>query len=122
MQTLDEFFADERRSGSDERRFGSGWRTPGEPGVVYSVFWLADTKELCALRSSVTDVKIGGGLTNMFASGEIWANTQAPDSAQMSVVVLGHVEEDELDARLDGWEMRQAAPDGFDWVRALPRH
>ena len=105
--TLNEFFEDERRRESPEKRFGSRWRSVDDEGAVYSIFWLAATGELCALEAPATDVKVGGGLSNIFTSPLLWANTQPPADASLFVSVLGMVIEDESeldDAYLAGWE------------------
>jgi hypothetical protein len=119
METLEGFYEDARRTDSDERRFGSRWRRAGKPGSVYSIFWLATTGELCALEAPSTDIKIGGGLSNIFTSPLLWANTQPPPDASLMVSVLGVIEDEAvLDALLAGWERHEAEPDGLGWVEA----
>ena len=93
------------------------WRSGEDDGSVYTIFWLAATGELCALEAPATDVKVGGGLSNIFTSPLLWANTQPPADASLIVFVLGVIEdEDELDALLAGWEDHENDPDGLEWI------
>ena len=118
MGTLEAFFEDERRRESPERRFGTGWRRAEDGGSVYSIFWLAGTGELCALEAPVTDVKVGGGLSNIFTSPLLWANIQPPAAASLRVSVLAVIEgEAELDTLLAGWERHENEPNGLEWLK-----
>ena len=118
MGTLEAFFEDERRRESPERRFGAGWRSAEDGGSVYSIFWLAETGELCALEAPATDIKVGGGLSNIVTSPLLWANTQPPADASLFVSVLDVIEdESELDALLAGWERHENEPDGLEWLK-----
>ena len=117
MGTLKAFFEDERRRESPEKRFGTRWRSLDDEDAVYSIFWLAATGELCALEAPATDVKVGGGLTNIFTSPLLWANTQPPADASLLVYVLGVIEDEaELDELLAGWEDHEDEPDGLAWI------
>jgi hypothetical protein len=118
MGRLDEFFEDERRRNSPERLFGMEWRSEHDPDSVYTIFWLADTRELCALQAPRRDVKVGGGTTNIFAGGEIWTNIQRPRNDELTVSVLGLIDDVErLDEVLQGWDDHLLDPDGLEWVK-----
>jgi hypothetical protein len=115
--TLNEFFEDDRRRESPEKRFGSRWRSVDDEEAVYSIFWLAATGELCALEAPATDIKVGGGLSNIFTSPLLWANTQPPADASLFVSVLDVIEDESaLDALLTGWEDHENQPDGLEWI------
>jgi hypothetical protein len=48
---VDEFYADPRRRDSEEVGLGRGWTSAADPGASFSLFWVAATGEVCALRS-----------------------------------------------------------------------
>ena len=118
MGTLNEFFEDERRRESPEKLFGMSWRSGEDDDSVYSIFWLAETGELCALEAPATGLRIGGGVTNIFTSPLLWARPQAPSAESLTVTVLGVFEDEaELDALLAGWEDHEGGLDGLGWIK-----
>ncbi|HEV2756548.1 MAG TPA: hypothetical protein VG318_12330 [Actinomycetota bacterium] len=117
MESIDRFYADERRRGSEEIRFGSQWRTPAWPSFEFAVFWVADTGELCALRSPIRDVASDGPVTRFVLGVPPHTNPQPLGDHEVTVEVLASLTAAEVDERLSGWESHHRDPDGFDWLR-----
>ena len=117
METLDEFYADDRRRRSDEIGFGSHWVSSTFPGFEFSVFWLVDTEELCALRSPLRDVALDGPVSRFVLGIPPHTNPQDLRDDEVVVEVLASLTETEIGERLSDWEPHNREPDGFDWLR-----
>lgn len=116
MQALTDFYdADERRRG-DELHFGVGWRTPRYSLFEFSLFWIRDTRELCALRAPVRGVGPRGPFSNPLAPVPLYSNVQQQREEDLRIEVLAVLEEANLREVLNGWQGHVDDPAGFDWV------
>lgn len=84
---LEEFYADPKRRGSDERSLGRGWTSSNYPGTTFSVYWLRETGEVVALL--VGPVVIGPGAPKPF--GVYLPRTQTVGRDDQEVLVIGKV-------------------------------
>ena len=117
METLDRFYSVEQRRGSEEVPFGSHWSSSAYPGFEFSVFWLADTHELCALRSPIRDVVSDGPVTRFVLGIPPHVNPRELRDDEVVVEVLASLTHAEIGERLSGWEAHNPEPGGFDWLR-----
>ena len=117
MESLEAFYSDEARRSSEEVRFGSGWRSTENPGFLFLVFWLSSTKELCALRSPDIDVQPDGPIRRFIIGIPLHTNPGELKDEDVRVEVLADLDEEEVRAQLDGWELHNDEPDGYDWLR-----
>jgi hypothetical protein len=101
------------RRRSDEILFGDNWRRTGEPGT-WTVFWVADTGELAAMRMSADS---GGGSGFQFAVDIAHAVTN-PDRPGPLVEILT-VERDlaRVRALLGDWEHEQHQRNSYGSLR-----
>ena len=116
-----DFYAHPERSGSEEIKFGNTWSAEGAPGP-WQVTWLVATGELIAFNlapggfSSL--LSAGGDLVDA-AIGVLFFATDEQDKKAKDdeIRILGvRTDRAELDRAIDGWEGRQANPDGLDWL------
>ncbi len=117
MEALREFYEDDRRRDSEEVGFGSEWLSAGYPGFEFSVFWVAATQELCALRSPLRDVASDGPVSRFVLGIPPHTNPWELRDEEVSVEVLAYLPKEEVDQRLAGWETRNREPGGLDWLR-----
>jgi hypothetical protein len=121
MESLGDFYEDDRRRDSPELHFGTNWRSTEFPGYEFSVFWLADTHELCVLRSPIVDVKSDGIVSRFILGIPPHTNPTELRDDEVKVDVLVTLTERHLLERLAGWESRRSEPDGYDWLRRAAR-
>lgn len=117
MESLGSFYADPHRSGSREIRFGSGWRSRNYESFEFNVFWVEATKELCALRSPIRHVRSDGVISRFVLGLPPHAEVQELKDNELSIEVLGRLDEEQLRVVLARWERHLHDPDGFDWIR-----
>jgi hypothetical protein len=118
IETLERFYNDTRRKDSEEVRFGIGWRSANEP-FEFVVFWVAETEELCLLRSPVRDVQSDGMVSRFILGIPPHMRAQELRDDEVTVEVIARISEHELPLRLEGWEVHHRAPDGIEWVRSV---
>lgn len=118
MQSLDEFYSVDSRRRGPELHLGVGWRSGDYVLFEYSLFWIQETRELCALRAPKRDVGPRGPFSNpLFAPVPLYHNIQPPKEKELGIEVLARLEEDEVKELLAGWEEHLADPAGFEWVK-----
>lgn len=118
LETLESFYANPARSGSREMRFGSGWRSRNYGFFEFTVFWIQNTRELCALRSPIRHVRSDGMFSRFFLGLPPHAEVQKLKDAELTVEVLGRLNEEHLLAVLSDWKDHQEDADGFEWIRS----
>ena len=118
MESLEAFYSEERRRASREVTFGSQWRSAGAPGWWFSVFWIADTEELCVMRSPIKDVQEDGTFRRFVLDIPPHFKKNPLRDEEVTMRVLCEVQEEGLVEMLEGWEEHHGAPDGLAWVVA----
>jgi len=88
---LEEFYSDRKRKDSGEVPLASGWTSASDPGATFSLFWILETKEVCALR--VGPVAMGPGAPKPYLVSV--PRMQTLGRAEQEVSVIGRC------ARLD---------------------
>lgn len=121
MQTLSDFYNDERRRESREVRFGTEWTTSKSEDFRYSVFWLDDTNELCVMRSPIGGIYFSGHYRNPIDPFLTHAEVLPLADEDLVIEVLAQVDEKDAQALLDGWEAHEKEKDGLEWVKARVR-
>ena len=110
--TVSEFYADERRRASREVVFGREWTIDSDPRVIYSLYWIEDTKEIYVLRGPQAPPEI----FTPYPPNSSAAPFIAGDAYE--VIVLGRAADEAVLRRtLDGWEEQMGQPNGLQWVR-----
>lgn len=119
MQNLDEFYAEDTRRRSHEVHLGVGWRSRDYVSFEFSLFWIEETKELCALRAPKRDVGPRGPFSpGSFVPVPLYHNIQPPKEKELNIEVLAVLDRDQLEKNLAGWEQHVADRDGLEWVKA----
>lgn len=121
VQSLEDFYLDTRRKRSPELKFGAGWRSPELEGWECTIFWVRDTKELCALWSPVLGLRSDGPISRWILGVPPHTNVQTPDEDELTVEVLAIFDQEDIESVLNTWEEHQEASDGFDWVSSSVR-
>ena len=121
MLSLAEFYESNRRKNSAELKFGSGWRSSQLEGWECGVFWVVDTKELCALWSPIVGLRSDGAVSRWILGIPPHTRTEELDDDEVSVEILTRIEEGDLEAALEGWADHVTDPDGFEWLTAAIR-
>lgn len=119
IETLERFYSDTRRKNSEEVRFGIGWRSAKHELFEFVVFWVAETEELCLLRSPIHDVESDGMVSRFILGIPPHVRAQELRDDEVTVEVIARISEQELPLRLEGWEVHHQAPDGIEWVRSV---
>lgn len=83
--------ADERRAASPEHDLGLLWRSAREGEPTYRAAWVEATGELIAVRHGTP-----------------------PDGGRVSV--LARMDLDEVQRRLEGWELICGEPGSYEWL------
>ena len=120
MQSLDEFYAEHPRRRSPEAHLGGGWHSRVYVSFEFSLFWIEETKELCALWARKRDVGPRGSFSPFSWPVPLYSQIQPPKDKELSVEILGVLEETEVEQALAGWEEHLADPDGFEWIKEQP--
>ena len=110
--TFDEFYAaDPRRQRSAEVEYGSGWRHNTDPAATYSLRWITETREICAVRHPNAPPGV---------STVMWPDFSPPlptSAGAYTVKVVGRVQTKEvLDEALAGWERQVDRPNSLQWI------
>lgn len=122
VETLEDFYADPARKGSREISFGSGWRSSKYELFEYTLFWVASTSELCAMRAPIRDVRSDGPISRFVLGVPPHFRSQELRGAEVTVAVLALVGETELTGLLEGWEQHHVSVDGLEWVQERVIH
>ena len=117
MQSLVEFYAEDPRRRSREIHLGVGWRSRHYGFFEFSLFWIADTKELCVLRAPTRDVGPRGSFSPFSWPVPLYSQIQPPKEKELTVEVLGVLEETEVLEALEDWEEHVDDPGGLEWVK-----
>lgn len=106
------YAADPRRQRSPEILYGRGWRHESDPDASYSLRWIEQTGELCALRHPPPDIAVG---TNPVSGPDQPGLATLDSSFVMDVVALVPAR-DVLDSALACWETHLQDPNGLQWA------
>ncbi len=88
---LEEFYSDPKRTDSGEVPLAREWTSASDPGATFSLFWVLETNEVCALR--VGPVAMGPGAPKPYLVSV--PHMQTLGRAEQEVTVVGRC------ARLD---------------------
>lgn len=107
-----EFYDDVRRRFSSETAYGLRWRSSADPGVLFGLHWVEDTREIYVLREPQSQ-----WVVNHF--GDAFPTSLGIRDDAYWVEILGWAESEEiLNEALDGWQAQMDQPDSLQWVRA----
>ncbi len=105
---IEEFYdADPRRRSSDEVNFGRDWLDA--EGRRHEANWVVDTGELYLMAEPSEPVE-------MDPLGDSYVPDMPVDLITVEVVATV-AERADLEALLEGWEVRADEPDGVTWLR-----
>lgn len=116
MLTLEDFYSVPSRRQSREIEFGSSWRSSKWSGYEFRVFWVAETNELCTLRTPVLDIQSDGPFSRFVVGMPPHTRTRPLEPNEAVVEILDEFTEQDLDVLLDGWEKHSETPDGYEWI------
>ena len=117
MQSLDTFYEDQRRRESKELHLGIGWRSRRYELFEFTLFWLADTRELCALRSPIRNVQPDGFFRRFILGLPQHMRKSELRDDEVQIEVLAVLPEAQVHSVLAEWRSHVTDPAGFDWVR-----
>lgn len=89
---LYEFYENDRRRLSLETRYGTGWRSSKDKGYQFTLFWVAETNELCLMKAPDLDVRSDGMFSRFILKLPPHAQVQQPGDLDVHVEVLAHLE------------------------------
>jgi hypothetical protein len=117
VATLEAFYDDDRRQESREVWFGSGWQSSKEELFEFLVFWVADTEEVCLLRTPLRDVQSDGVLSRFVLGIPPHVNPRPLGDEEATVEVLAKMSEKQVGEALEGWQDHLGNSGGVEWLR-----
>ena len=131
--SLAEFFADPNRRGFADVRLGEQWRSRGDLGAVYHLYWLTSTGE-CYLMRTIPEAPDSDGPLSSYRNPLVdlvfaaaWLLFERPhrkaaeqlvrQAMSIEVLVAG-LTLDEVSSRITGWEQAMVNEDGVQWLRS----